>query len=256
MSGRLLSFALLLGAAVACSPNADPDEDGLTNKEERELGTKAREADSDGDGQYDGAEVEGGADPNDASSLVYDGYWPFQNHKDDYGTALEDFSGNAARTQFVPRVIGRDQFGNDVDLYDFAGHDKPILIDVSAAWCGPCQQMAAWLDHMPGTEGIYLDQYDNVRTAIDEGEVIWITFIAQNTSGGNAGGPTVANWYDDFPHPDVPVLVDSNQAFTAWMGLEAFPTTMWVNPDMTIEAYQAGDNTRGLERLSEYLDTL
>jgi outer membrane protein OmpA-like peptidoglycan-associated protein len=39
------------------SPNADPDADGLTNAEEKQLGTNSRVADSDGDGLKDGEET-------------------------------------------------------------------------------------------------------------------------------------------------------------------------------------------------------
>lgn len=39
------------------SGNADPDGDGLTNREEKELGTNKKVADTDGDGLTDGAEV-------------------------------------------------------------------------------------------------------------------------------------------------------------------------------------------------------
>ncbi len=39
------------------SPNADPDRDGLTNAEEKQLGTNPRVADTDGDGLSDGDEV-------------------------------------------------------------------------------------------------------------------------------------------------------------------------------------------------------
>lgn len=39
------------------SPNADPDGDGLTNAEEKQLGTNPKVADSDGDGLNDGDEI-------------------------------------------------------------------------------------------------------------------------------------------------------------------------------------------------------
>ncbi len=42
---------------VTESGSADPDGDGLTNREEKELGTNKKVADSDGDGLTDGAEV-------------------------------------------------------------------------------------------------------------------------------------------------------------------------------------------------------
>jgi outer membrane protein OmpA-like peptidoglycan-associated protein len=42
---------------VTESPNADPDGDGLTNAEEKQLGTNKKVADSDGDGLKDGEEV-------------------------------------------------------------------------------------------------------------------------------------------------------------------------------------------------------
>ncbi len=51
-------WTALVGLTVAGeSGSADPDGDGLTNREEKQLGTDKRNPDSDGDGLMDGAEV-------------------------------------------------------------------------------------------------------------------------------------------------------------------------------------------------------
>lgn len=51
-------WTFLLGLTVAGeSGDADPDGDGLTNQEEKQLGTNPKVADTDGDGLTDGAEV-------------------------------------------------------------------------------------------------------------------------------------------------------------------------------------------------------
>lgn len=57
-TGKDAYWSFLAGLTVAGeSGNADPDGDGLTNREEKQLGTDKRNADTDGDGLSDGAEV-------------------------------------------------------------------------------------------------------------------------------------------------------------------------------------------------------
>ncbi|WP_299055700.1 hypothetical protein, partial [uncultured Nocardioides sp.] len=57
--GRLTAQALAPAGGVECDPGAqDPDNDGLTNDEEAELGTDPDDADSDDDGLTDGREVD------------------------------------------------------------------------------------------------------------------------------------------------------------------------------------------------------
>lgn len=54
-------------------PTADTDEDGLTNREEFELGTDPTDPDTDDDGIDDGTEVELGTEPSENACLQYGG---------------------------------------------------------------------------------------------------------------------------------------------------------------------------------------
>ena len=62
--------------------SADSDGDRLADFLELELGSDALNYDSDGDSYYDGDEVTEGKDPLDASSVIYEGGWPYYWNKD------------------------------------------------------------------------------------------------------------------------------------------------------------------------------
>ncbi|MEZ4317450.1 MAG: thioredoxin domain-containing protein [Myxococcota bacterium] len=228
--------------------SADSDEDGLSDGDERSLGTDMMNPDSDGDGYLDGSEMMAGSDPQDGESIIYEGGWPFNPNKD----AMEDpgMQGGHREGDALPRRVGTDQFGQDVDLYDLAHQGKPVLVDISAEWCGPCRDMAEWLEGGNNSYG----EYNNVRRAVNDGDVIWVTFLAQNLQHGDATPETVATWANTFPNPNVPVLTDRNQRLSNWADLRYFPSTIWLNEDMVIETWNPNNPTRGLARLSDWLE--
>ena len=45
----------------------------------------------------------------------------------------------------MPRFIDYDQYGERVDLYDFAGHGRYVMIDMGTEFCDPCKDLAAYL---------------------------------------------------------------------------------------------------------------
>ena len=45
----------------------------------------------------------------------------------------------------IPRFEAIDQFGEGVDLYDFANQGKMILIELCGAWAKPCNDFSSWL---------------------------------------------------------------------------------------------------------------
>lgn len=222
---RTLSI-ILLTFAVGCA--ADSDGDGLTDKEEADLGTNPdafdsdgdglgdyeehidlgtdpTEVDSDGDGYEDGWELDAGTDPTDSTSAIYTGGWPYNPDKDalggpDLAAASAPAEGVAfARVQFV------DQHGDTVDLYDVMGQGVPVVVDVSAEWCGPCNNVSATLS----SSGGWTQYWPNLKATVDAGKVIWITMLGQDNQRNTPTVEVLHRWDSLYPHPDVPVMASS-----------------------------------------------
>ena len=104
---RVLILSLPLMLTVACF---DADSDGLSNREEAELGTDPESADSDDDGLDDLAEVDGGTDP-----LVADSDGDGLND----GEEVNDYGSD-------PNVVDTD---GDGQLGDVTGGGTVLLVE-------------------------------------------------------------------------------------------------------------------------------
>lgn len=220
----LLSTTFTLSA---CDPEKDSDGDGLTDKMERELGTDKNEVDSDGDGYTDGAEYDAGSDPADAEDVVYEGGWPVQSA--DFKDGLE---GDFNMATMLGRYTMVDQFGDSVDIYDFAGQGKTIVWDVSAEWCGPCQGLAAALDGLNPSH-----PYAQLLPAIEAGDVYFITILEQDMNGAPATQATNARWFSSFSNEHIPVLADSTGLFAQSVGVSFFPTLFATDENFNVIAF-------------------
>jgi len=260
---RLAAFLLLAPLALLACNGSDKDEDenddgdgvddsagdndgdGLTNGEEAELGTDPESIDSDGDGYEDGHEVTEGSDPTDAEDMIYAGGWPYQPDKDSY----VDEDSWVSRTPYIgdqaPRMVGVDQWGDDVDLYDFAGHGTSTIIDISAFWCGPCKGMASYMAGGADDYG-WGSYFPSLPGLVEEGTVHWITVMGQNRQGDAPDADTVASWYERYPDPHIPVVADDG-TYADMIGW--WPTFLLVDENFIITSSAEGDSDRYLEAL-------
>jgi thiol-disulfide isomerase/thioredoxin len=244
---------------------ADTDGDGLTDREEFDLGTDGTAMDSDEDTYNDGDEVTAGTDPSDAESRVYTGYWPYNPDKG----SIQDPGWEGATAEagtVLPNFAWKDQFGEDVDIYDYAGHGHYILVDLSGEWCGWCNVMAAWLDGDLSEAQVYVDEgydweyynsgaswYDVIPEAVQDGDLYWVTALDSDWGGGAMNDREHQQWADAYPNEKIAVLSDSEQNLMTYMEVQGYPSVMLIAPDMTVEKYSARDYTKAISRAAEIL---
>ena len=73
-----------------------------------------------------------------------------------------------------PRFVLQDQFREKVDLYDFAGQGKLIIIDISTSWCQPCRDLSGWLanDDLSITKNRnWKKEYDVIKDLVLKNEI-------------------------------------------------------------------------------------
>jgi hypothetical protein len=246
-------MALLILAACGNPGLSDADGDGLTADDEAVLGTDPDVADTDGDGFDDGAEVDAGADPLDADVKPYRGGWPIYRDKEALGEPDDAFAMATVGTQ-VPRVRLRDQFGERVDLYDFAGSDVPVVIEV----VGYLFQESAWMAKLLAGQGGPYDRpsLEGAPAAIAERRYWHLRFLAYGRPTEDA--PSVASqdlWNETYPTEGSPLLLDDEAKMAILMvrywgntpGPEVQPALFEIDPATMRVSRDPSDGLKILE---------
>ena len=233
--------------------------------------------DTDNDGYTDLQEQHFGSDINDNTSVIYKGGWPYNPDKDSmidigfrgcdsipYGNGCEctdDFQcmeGSKCEILFtsqncvpkegaqLPQLIGVDQFGDYVDLYDFANQDKLILIEVSTMWAKASNTMAEWLSGNPETIVTmrwWQDNFNEVKSLIDSGDIYYIRVLHQGAVKDDIiTSDDIVYWYNAYPHPNIVNLADPEVHLKTWVRPTGYPALMLFNSDLTIHTPSEGIN--------------
>jgi hypothetical protein len=121
----------------------------------------------------------------------------------------------------APNFTATDINGNTHDLYEILNSNKPVIMDVSATWCGPC-----WNYH--NTHALR-DLYEEFGP--DGTDELMVIFIEGDPStsleclyGNSAVCPTTqGNWTADTPYP----IIDSGAIADAY-NIGYFPTVYMI----------------------------
>ncbi len=209
----------------------DSDRDGLDDAEELELGTNPSEEDSDGDRLDDGREEEDGSDPTNPFSWPGDGIWP------NLSLGAPDGEEYAVGEVF-PNFRAYDEWENELRLDHFFG--EVILVDFSAGWCGPCNEVAETAEEL----------WEEYR---EDGFVIIHAMVDDWTYGGDSDPRFLHEWSDthELTFPVLGVNADgegdirsvSEDLYAAGINQGYIPFMLLIDQDLVLDTvYTDGGN--------------
>ena len=120
----------------------------------------------------------------------------------------------------APDFTVYDFDGNEVKLSDYLG--KPVVLNFWASWCGPCKM------EMPDFE---------TKCKELEGDVVFMMVNA--TDGGRETVDTAKQFVADSGYT-FPVYYDTEYSAIYAYGVNAFPTTFFIDAEGNLVAYGQG----------------
>ena len=163
--------------------------------------------------------------------------------------AAEKMLANAGHAELVPaepadsmytssKLIGKpapdfslqDLSGKKVTLADYKG--KALLINFWATWCAPCKLETPWLVDLRNQ---YAPKGFEILGIDSEGDDL----KAGDKEGWTRNKAEVARFVKQ-EHMPYPVLIDGDSIATSYGGLEAMPTSFWVDRSGKVVAAQMG----------------
>jgi thiol-disulfide isomerase/thioredoxin len=130
----------------------------------------------------------------------------------------------------APDFVLEDLSGRTVALSSFKG--KPLLINFWATWCGPCKIETPWLIELQ-------NEY-----AAKGFQIVGISTEGEDLQPGDKEGfarqkAAIARFVKE-EHMQYPVLVNGDSLASTYGGLDAMPTSVYVNAEGKVVAVQLG----------------
>ena len=264
----------LICAACASDENADvtADANGPSTVEIVQDEEGAEDA-ANVTGQDAGPAADGGTSPDTGDGPIPD-VVP-EPSGDDTGSEENGWSTNPSKDSIpdpgwdsvpgvgtvMPNFTAIDQYGDETELYDFAGQGVPVVIDVGTWFCEPCKALAYYLstgDSSPFYEDNdedgkvdflwWNESYEVVYDMVQNGELIWITVLY------SLGDPVTAEdvflWHEEWPSPYIPVLADTTLQLQEYLDVGAMPRIDVLSENMIFEVFETGGPSTGMKYIS------
>jgi hypothetical protein len=135
----------------------------------------------------------------------------------------------------------KDENNKTHTLYEYYG--QPIVLDLSAMWCGYCQVAAS--------------ESESFQLSYSDHNLIWITVLFDDLSGDVVDQVDLQSWVDNFALSDTVTLAGSRDMIDT-SGVSGFPVQSWpmfifINDEMEMTGYQKGWSSDGLRH---YVDLM
>ncbi|MAF43133.1 MAG: hypothetical protein CMI54_03040 [Parcubacteria group bacterium] len=164
-----------------------------------------------------------GADNNESPKIN-------ETFEDPYDPGVDWNSCGGAEDEHPCNILSFDHDNQPFDLYTFFG--RPIVVDLSAMWCGPCRSAAA---HAQEVQDLYVDE-----------DLVYITILVENVNREPPTIDDIRSWANEFGNVTSPVVAGNRSMLassgTGTWGVEGWPTFYYIDREMVTRDIDRGYN--------------